>query len=271
MTQNLIARAYGWAYDAVVDGFAPFERLVDDVAAFLGRATGGDQPWRPLSVLDVGCGTGTVARRLARRGYQVVGLDSVGHLVSVARQLSAGTPNVRFFHCDVGRERVPVDREFDAVVSVSGLYWHPEPQRLLRACRRVLRPGGHAVFVTYTRPPLVLDTVGRLWTDVGPSDALRALRWLVPTAAFEIARRCDRRYLGQRELSGALTEAGFDVLECRSAFLAGVSLIAWARAAEGWQEEAEVGELALAGGSGSGRGLRAAGPDWAGVPKGSLR
>ncbi|MBI1845565.1 MAG: class I SAM-dependent methyltransferase [Candidatus Rokubacteria bacterium] len=249
MSQVLVARAYGWAYDAVVDGFEPYERLVDDIARLLDRAADRDEPSRVVSVLDVGCGTGTVARRLARRGYSVVGLDPVGHLAAVARRLSAGTPNVRFFHGDVARERVPGEGTFDAVVSVSGLYWHPAPRALLRACRRMLRPGGHAVVVTYARPPLVLETMGRMWAAAGPASAMRALRWLVPTAAFEMARRCERRYLTERDLTRALADAGFEVLQCRPAFLAGVSHLAWARAVQprAEPEEQDVEAAALGG------------------------
>ena len=42
----------------------------------------------PTSVLDVGCGTGRVARELARRGVAVVGVDADASMVATARRLS---------------------------------------------------------------------------------------------------------------------------------------------------------------------------------------
>src|SRR4249919_823706 len=42
----------------------------------------------PTSVLDAGCGTGRVARELARRGVAVVGVDADASMVATARRLS---------------------------------------------------------------------------------------------------------------------------------------------------------------------------------------
>ncbi|HTN78213.1 MAG TPA: class I SAM-dependent methyltransferase, partial [Acidimicrobiales bacterium] len=42
----------------------------------------------PESVLDAGCGTGRVARELARRGVSVVGVDADASMVDTARRLS---------------------------------------------------------------------------------------------------------------------------------------------------------------------------------------
>src|SRR5919197_290581 len=60
--------------------------------------------------------------------------------------------------------------------------------------------------------------------------AVGALRWLVPTAAFEWFRDCDHRYMSETEFHEALDAAGFDVLEAHPTFLAGLSHLAWARA-----------------------------------------
>jgi len=59
--------------------------------------------------------------------------------------------------------------------------------------------------------------------------ALRALRWLVPTVVFEAFRDCDHRYYGASEFHAAIEAAGFEVLETRDTFLAGLSRLAWAR------------------------------------------
>lgn len=228
--ERLIAVGYAWAYDAIVEGFAPYERLLDEIVALIRRCPGASEPGA-ARVLDVACGTGTVARRLAREGYAVVGLDTVGRLVAVARQrsLPPGGGPLSFHQLDVAAEPVPGAGTFDVLVSMHTLYWHPRPAELLAGCRRALRPGGHGIILTYGRPARVGPTVRRLWAREGPGAAIRALRWLLPTALFEALRAHRPRYLSREEFQAALREAGFEVLEAREAFLAGISHLAWVR------------------------------------------
>jgi SAM-dependent methyltransferase len=234
--ERLVARGYGLTYDAVVRGFGPHEALLSEVAAFVARPEAGRDGIR--RVLDVSCGTGTVAARLAREGHTVVGLDPVDHLVAVARERMRAIPNVSFHHVDVARGPVPASGTYDVLVSMHTLYWHPAHTALLEACRRALRPGGHALFLTYGRPAHVGRTFREIRALDGTRAALHALRWLVPTALFETFRECDHRYLSRDEFHGALVAAGFTVLEARETFLAGISRLAWARAhGEAMREE----------------------------------
>src|SRR4029453_8474670 len=64
-----------------------------------------------------------------------------------ARHLS----NLVFRHGELTRGNTFREGTFDQVVSIHGLYVHPAPDRLLREAYRVLKPGGHAVFVNHTR------------------------------------------------------------------------------------------------------------------------
>ncbi|MGH7393352.1 MAG: class I SAM-dependent methyltransferase [Candidatus Rokuibacteriota bacterium] len=226
--ERLVALGYGWTYDAIVGGFPPYQRLLDEVAHLVGRALADVPDRRSRKVLDISCGTGTVAARLARDGYRVLGVDSVAHLVDVAQRRHGASATFR--HLDVARDTVPESGTYDALVSMHTLYWHPNPHGVLEACRRLLKPGGHGVFLTYTRPARVGRTFGRIRARQGTTAALRALRWLVPTAAFETFRHYDPQYLTREEFGLALGRAGFEVLELRETFLAGLSLLAWGRA-----------------------------------------
>jgi SAM-dependent methyltransferase len=228
--ERLIAVGYGLTYDAIVRGFPPYEALVDEVEALVAR---GAQPGPPAvtRVLDVSCGIGTVAARLARRGWTVVGLDAVAHLVDVARRHHRdGGPALSFHRADIARDPLPGGGDFDVLVSMHTLYWHPDPDALLMACRRALKPGGNAVFLTYGRPARVLRTSVEVGRQRGWWEAVRALRWLLPTALFDLLRGVDPRYLSREQFDAALRGAGFEVLERRETFLAGISLLAWARA-----------------------------------------
>jgi 2-polyprenyl-3-methyl-5-hydroxy-6-metoxy-1,4-benzoquinol methylase len=226
-TERLIARGYGLTYDAVVSGFPPYERLLDDITSLVARSApaGGSS-----SVLDVSCGTGIVAARLAARGYRVTGVDAVGHLVDVARERwSRRGLTLTFEHRDVAAEPLLWESAFDVVVSMHTLYWHPQPDALLAACRRAVKPGGHAILLTYGRPARVLSTLNDLRKRRDSLEALRALRWLVPTAVFETLRHVDRRYLSEADFRAAITAAGFEILDVRETFLAGISRLAWVR------------------------------------------
>ena len=220
--EQAIARVYGLAYDGIVDAFAPYQSLLDDIEDLLARAEHGQS----LRVLDIACGTGTVARRLARAGHVVTGLDPVVHLVERARRRPAA--RVTYEHGDVTSRRLP-DGSFDACVSLHTLNWHPRPLAMLRECRRVLRPGGHAIIACYTASPTLCTTFGAVRASEGMGAAVAALRWLAPTAVFEACRHYDARYPDVSALHRELALAGFDTVESRPVFLAGVSRLVWAR------------------------------------------
>jgi len=225
--EHAIARGYALTYDAVVEGFAPYEALREEVAAYVQRSA------RPGAlVVDVACGIGNVCLHLGRMGYRVRGFDAVGTLIEVARdkQRAAGAAaDVSFHELDVARSSPPGAGAFDVLVSMNTVYWHPDPEALLRACRDALRPDGHAVFVTYGRRARVVRTAREVRAADGAVAAIRALRWLVPTAVFEILREFEPRYPDARALRALLERAGFDILESRETFLAGICHLVWTR------------------------------------------
>jgi 2-polyprenyl-3-methyl-5-hydroxy-6-metoxy-1,4-benzoquinol methylase len=228
--EHMIAVTYGVTYDAVVTHFPPYEAMLEEIVAFVARSAPDATTPRAIRVLDVACGIGNVSLRLAKEGYSVVGIDGVKHLVEIAREKSSprGT-NVTFQHLDIARDTLPGAGTFDVLVSMHTLYWHPNPTALLDACRLALKPGGHAIFLTYERPA-GLTTFHEVRMAEGLGAAVRALRWLLPTMTFEFFRESEHRYLSVAEFHETLGRAGFEVLETRQTFLSGLSRLAWCRA-----------------------------------------
>jgi len=228
--EHMIAVTYGVTYDAVVTHFPPYEAMLEEIVAFVARSAPDSTAARGTRVLDVACGIGNVSLRLAKEGYTVVGIDGVRHLVEIAREKSfpRGT-NLTFQHFDIARDNVPGAGTFDVLVSMHTLYWHPNPTALLDSCRRALKPGGHAIFLTYERRA-GLTTFHDVRVSEGLGAAVRSLRWLLPTMAFEFFRESQHRYLSATEFHETLGRAGFEVLEARQTFLSGLSRLAWCRA-----------------------------------------
>lgn len=119
--------------------------LTDDVSE---RQT--DLVWRLLElepgteVLDVACGHGRIANRLAERGAGVTGLDADPFFLARAREAGSGA---EYVEGDM-RELPFEDASFDAALLwfTSFGYFDDEGNRaVLRELRRVLRPGGRAV------------------------------------------------------------------------------------------------------------------------------
>lgn len=98
------------------------------------------------AVLDAGCGDGTLALELARRGAFVTGVDADGDMIAVARAAAGAAGLVvggaaRF---EAGRiEALPFpEASFDAVVAVTVLCLLSDPARAMAEMARVLKPGG---------------------------------------------------------------------------------------------------------------------------------
>jgi SAM-dependent methyltransferase len=95
-------------------------------------------------VLDVACGTGIVAREVARRlngTGEVVGLDLHESMLTVARRMA---PEIQWRQGDAAD--LPFeDDAFDAVVCQSGLMFFPEPRAALAEMGRVAKGEGSVV------------------------------------------------------------------------------------------------------------------------------
>jgi SAM-dependent methyltransferase len=98
--------------------------------------------------LDVGCGAGMAAQIAAARGAQVSGLDAAESLLEIARQR---TPNGDFRHGDL--EELPFDDgSFDVVTGFNSFQYAGNPAVGLHEARRVTRPAGAVVIMTWGDP-----------------------------------------------------------------------------------------------------------------------
>jgi 2-polyprenyl-3-methyl-5-hydroxy-6-metoxy-1,4-benzoquinol methylase len=102
---------------------------------------------RPLRILDVGCGNGSVAARLAEEGHSVVAVDVSSDGIEIAR---AAFRNVRFEVCSVYDDRLTsiVPGENDCVVALEVVEHLFFPKRLFEQSYRMLKPGGRLVVST---------------------------------------------------------------------------------------------------------------------------
>lgn len=99
-------------------------------------------PPPPARLLDLGCGPGWTSVFLAKRGYEVVGLDICPDMIAIAEQarLRERLDNLRFREADY--ETLPFKGEFDGAVFYDSLHHAVDEEQALRAAHRALRPGG---------------------------------------------------------------------------------------------------------------------------------
>ncbi|UXY26650.1 class I SAM-dependent methyltransferase [Streptomyces sp. HUAS TT20] len=102
-------------------------------------------PGRPADVLDLGCGTGSLSLLAAERGHRVTGVDLSVPMVERARAKLAGRDAV-FLVGDAAAPPVGQQR-YDVVLVRHVLWTLPDPARVLRHWRGLLRAGGRLVLV----------------------------------------------------------------------------------------------------------------------------
>ncbi|MBE9192849.1 methyltransferase domain-containing protein [Gloeocapsopsis crepidinum LEGE 06123] len=98
------------------------------------RSTGGDR------ILDLGCGTGYLANKIASRGAKVVGIDYAETMIEQAR---SKYPHLQFEVLDA--KDLQYKEEFDAVFSNAALHWITEPEKVVFGIHQALKPGGRFV------------------------------------------------------------------------------------------------------------------------------
>ncbi len=149
-------------------------------AATLARLRPGEQ------VLDVGCGTGTlaleVARRVGRAG-RVVGVDPSPEQIARARAKAAQRHLPIEFQIGVIEQLTFLDQTFDAVLSTLMMHHLPAPLKRqgLAEIARVLKPGGRLVIADFTHKQ---DRAGQAARFHAGGSSLHDLGALVADAGF---------------------------------------------------------------------------------------
>lgn len=147
------------------------------------------QPRKGLRVLDVACGQGVIARALAERGAQVVGVDGSPSLVEAAAARStavrgSGGGEVEF-HVGDARNLDALGLEaasFDAATCIMALSNIEPIEPCLRAVHGLLKPGGALVFVIVHPAFRAPDQTAWGWDDATRTQYRRVDGYLSPAA-----------------------------------------------------------------------------------------
>jgi ubiquinone/menaquinone biosynthesis C-methylase UbiE len=112
-------------------------------------------------VLDLGCGAGICTLGLARRGFEVDGVDTVESMVDSARSKAAAAGLGDRIRVGLGdaHELDFEDESFDLVVALGVVSWLHDPSRGLAEVSRILKGGGHFVanVDNHARLPYFID------------------------------------------------------------------------------------------------------------------
>ena len=114
----------------------------------------GEMDWQQfdgLKVLDIGCGSGALATRIAKHGAHVTAVDLTQTAVDLTRKNAASQGlDVDVIRCDV--EKLPLESDsFDFVFSWGVLHHTETFENALEQVHRVLRPGGKSLIMVYYR------------------------------------------------------------------------------------------------------------------------
>jgi SAM-dependent methyltransferase len=126
-------------------------------------------------VLDVGCGAGSFASRLAQRVEHVDAVDRSVAMIELAARRTAD--NVTCIHADALTDPLP-SNAYDAILSISALHHMPLRDALLRFAS-LLRPGGVLAVVALPRKDLLREL---------PVEVVAAVGHRLLGAAFVAAR-----------------------------------------------------------------------------------
>ena len=190
------------------------------------------------TVIDVGCGTGTLACLLAAEGREVIGVDPAAAMLAVART-KAGAERVRFIRGTAG-DIPAVDADLVTMTgNVAQVFLDDDEwQAALVAMRRALRGDGRGHLVFETRRP-----ERQAWLEWNPTDSHSVVdvpgagpieSWyevtnvdlpfvtFVGTLVFHadgttLTSTSTLRFRTRKEIEESLDDAGFDVLDVRDA------------------------------------------------------
>ncbi len=171
----------------------------DTAASHFGRPAKSVRPFEELTLLDIGCGGGLLTEPMARLGFAVIGVDPSPKNVGTARAHAAASGLAIEYRASTAEALVAEEVSFDVVLNMEVVEHVADLRAYLRACTRLVRPGGLMIVATLnkTLKSLALAKIG----------AEYVLRWL-PPGTHEW-----NRFIAPTDLRRMLEESGLNPLK----------------------------------------------------------
>ena len=151
-------------------------------------------------VIDVGCGGGLLSETMAKLGAQVTGLDMSQEALEVARLHALDSKvQVNYQHSTAEAYAAEHAGQFDVVTCLEMLEHVPDPEAVIKACARLVKPGGEIFFSTLNR-----NLKSRL---LGIVAAEYVLRW-VPKGTHDF-----HKFIKPSELLNMAERHGIDAVD----------------------------------------------------------
>ena len=216
----LLAACYD-TFDGERDDLDHYETILEELGA--------------CTVIDVGCGTGALAVRLARRGLEVTGIDPARASLDVAHDKPYAEA-ASWVHGTA--EELPALGADAAVMTgnVAQVFLTDEAwSATLRGIHRALRPGGHVVFESRRSQARAweqwaAETAEQSWVVPGVGRVVglpKGVRVELPLVTFSdeftfesgevVSSTSTLRFRDEAELRSSLLDAGFEVAAVRDA------------------------------------------------------
>lgn len=140
------------------------------------------------NALEIGCGTGTFARLLAKHAAHVLAIDLSPQMIRFARERSADYLNIHYECADIMKADLP-EEQFDYIVSIATFHHLPLEDALVRI-KKALKVGGTLV---------VLD----LFCGEGLHDILRSVLAMPISTILKLLKNGEIRASSQRRAAWA--------------------------------------------------------------------
>lgn len=140
--------------------FAPLHRFNPARLAFVrrtavehfGRDASSRSPFEGLSLLDVGCGGGLIAEPMRRMGFDVTAIDASAENIGTARAHADQMElDIAYRAATVEQLEADAAGPFDVVLTMEVIEHVADPGGFVRACSRLVKPGGLMIVATLNR------------------------------------------------------------------------------------------------------------------------